>query len=236
MANSIGASVGRKGDNRRSDVSTVQTLLKKHGLDPGPVNGICGPKTIAAIVSFQKGFLRRPDGLIEVGGITWRKLAAGQPDKVKIASRVTAGYWSGDSRFWSQEKKLESLEPSFRKKVRTVLNALVKRGFQPKIFYGWRSVAVQQELFKNGKSKVRFSFHNAQKKDGTPNSYAADIIDKRWGWKKEAKTNGFWTALGEEAKKQGLIWGGDWKSFPDVAHIQGRQNSELSTVKRESGL
>jgi|GEM_PF-4880261 len=50
------------------------------------------------------------------------------------------------------------------------------------------------------------------------------------------KTNGFWAALGEEAKKRGLVWGGDWKSFRDVAHIQGRQNSELSLVKRESGL
>lgn len=75
-----------------------------------------------------------------------------------------------------------------------------------------------------------------RKKDGTPNSYAADIIDKRWAWGKEAKTNGFWTALGEEAKKQGLVWGGNWKSFRDYAHIQGRQNSELSSVKRESGL
>jgi len=42
-----------------------------------------------------------------------------------------------------------------------------------------------------------------------PNSYAADIIDKRWGWKKEAETNGFWTVLGEEAKERGLVWGDD---------------------------
>lgn len=234
MANSISASVGKQGVNRRSDVSTVQKLLKERGADPGPIDGICGPKTIAAIIGFQKGFLPRPDGLIEVGGITWRRLTTTRPGN--IAPSAAMGYWSGDSARWPQNKKLRSLNPIFREKVRAVLKALEAKGFQPKIFYGWRSVAVQQRLFAEGRTKVRFSFHNAQKQDGTPNSYAADIIDKRWGWKKEAETNGFWAILGEEAKKRGLVWGGDWKNFRDVAHIQGRQNSELSLVKRESGL
>jgi len=112
-------------------------------------------------------------------------------------------YWSGDSARWPQDKKLESLDTSFRKKTRAVLKALEERGFQPKIFYGWRSVSVQQKLYEKGWTKVRFSFHNAQKPDGTPNSYAADIIDKRWGWKKEAEMNGFWAALGKEAKNKG---------------------------------
>lgn len=231
MANSISASVGRNGVNRRLGVVTIQKLLKERGVDPGPINGLCGSKTIAAIVSFQKGFLRRPDSLIEVGGITWRKLTTTQPNKIKVAPRVSVGYWSGDSARWPQDKKLESLDTSFRKKTRAVLKALEERGFQPKIFYGWRPVSVQQKLHEKGRTKARFSFHNAQKPDGTPNSYAADIVDKRWGWKKEAEMSGFWAALGKEAKKQGLVWGGDWKNFKGVAHIQGRQNSELSLLQ-----
>jgi peptidoglycan L-alanyl-D-glutamate endopeptidase CwlK len=83
---------------------------------------------------------------------------------------------------------------------------------------------------------VRFSFHNAQRPDGTPNAYAADIVDERWGWEPAAEENGYWEALGEEARALGLVWGGDWRTFKDVAHIQGRQNSELAATKRESGL
>jgi peptidoglycan L-alanyl-D-glutamate endopeptidase CwlK len=33
-----------------------------------------------------------------------------------------------------------------------------------------------------------------------------------------------------------LALGGDWTPFRDVAHIEGRRNSELAANKRESGL
>lgn len=36
------------------DVATVQQALKQLGYDPGPVDGILGPKTIAAIAKYQK--------------------------------------------------------------------------------------------------------------------------------------------------------------------------------------
>lgn len=62
-----------------------------------------------------------------------------------------------------------------------------------------------------GRDELRSSLASTtlKSKDSMPNSYAADIIDKRWGWKKEAETNGFWTVLGEEAKERGLVWGDD---------------------------
>ena len=63
MAASIGGSVGRKGENREPDVEMVQKLLAVRGFDPGLADGICGPLTIGAIVSSQRGFLRQPDGL-----------------------------------------------------------------------------------------------------------------------------------------------------------------------------
>lgn len=231
----ITASVGKKGINRKADVETVQRLLNQRGIDSLKVDGACGPRTMAAIVKFQKGFMHHPDGLIEVNGTTWKKLAL-PPTAPSTSQPVTSGLWSGDSARWPQDKKLKSLNFDFRTRVEKVLDALRKRGFKPKIFYGWRSVAVQEELVKKGRSKVHFSFHNAQLPDGTPNAYAADIVDERWGWEQGAEDNGYWAALGEEARKQRLVWGGDWKSFKDVAHIQGRQNSELAAVKKESGL
>lgn len=226
------ASVGVNGKNLREDVLTVQSLLKSKGYVPGPVDGACGTKTISAIRKFQATFMSAPDGLIEPGRTTWTRLCAtgGLPASPQLAQ------WSGDSAQWSQDKKLQSMNLALQPKVQAVLAALTQRGFQPNIFYGWRSVAVQLQLYQQGNSKVKFSFHNAQKPDGTPNSYAADIIDRRYGWTPQGESSGFWRALGEEAKLQGLFWGGDWSTFRDWAHVQLVTNSELARVKTESGL
>jgi hypothetical protein len=226
------ASVGENGTNKQQDVMLVQKLLKAAECDCGPVDGICGPQTTAAIRSFQSRVLSDPDGLIEPGEITWNSLSKGH----ELTNNTDGGQWTGDSSCWSQEKKLQSLSPRLRPKVSRVLQALKERGYQPVIFYGWRSVKVQLELVKQGNSTVRFSFHNAQLRDGTPNAYAADIVDCRYGWDKEAETSGYWKALGEEAKKQGLKWGGDWASFRDWAHVQLLENSQLREAKEESGL
>jgi hypothetical protein len=223
-------SVGDSGKNLLDDVIAVQTLLKARGLDPGPTDGTCRPATIVAIRTFQAAILSHPDGLIEPGGRTWQRLTA------PGASPEVASEWTGDSSTWPEEKKIRSMHADLRPKVTAVLAGLRGRGFQPKVFYGWRSVAVQQKLFEQGNSKVRFSFHNAQHPNGIPNAYAADIVDARWGWNDEAEVNGFWRALGEEAHAHGLVWGGDWVSFKDVAHVQLVGNSELARVKRESGL
>ena len=223
--------VGDKGQNLRQDVLIVQILLKTKGYNPGPIDGICGQETNEAIRKFQSTFLKKPDGIVEPNRATWLKLSS--ISSVPIPNLMQ---WSGDSAQWPQEKKLLSMTPDLRPKVNAVLGALKKRGFNPTVFYGWRSIAVQLQLYSQGNSIVKFSFHNAQKPDGTPNSYAADIIDSRYGWLKQADTSGFWKALGEEAKKQSLHWGGDWASFRDWAHVQLVPNSQLSRIKQECGL
>lgn len=230
IAQAISASVGQGGRNVAADVMLVQRLLQGRGFPPGAIDGRCGPQTVAAIKRFQASFLPAPDGLIEPGKRSWQRLTAATPAAANLAQ------WMGDSAQWPQEKKLASMKPELAVKVRQVLVALSAKGFQPKVFYGWRSVTVQARLFAEGKSKVRFSFHNAQRPDGTPLSYAADIIDARYAWTSQAETSGFWKALGEAAKAQGLVWGGDWVSFRDWAHVQLVANSELARVKRESGL
>jgi peptidoglycan L-alanyl-D-glutamate endopeptidase CwlK len=239
----ISGSVGEGGDNLEADVRTVQQLLTKAGHDPKGIDGDYGTYTRDAILSFQRTFLSDPDGRIDPGGQTLKRLdeatqgggaatggtGAGGGDKPAFSD------WSGDSSQWPQEKKLASLEPGFRAKIVRVIAKLKNDGFQPKIVFGWRSVAVQQRLVAQGKSTVRFSFHNAQKPDGTPNAWAVDVIDARWSWN-EPDCHKFFKALGDAGKAEGLVWGGDWTTFKDWAHLQGRQNSELGAVRRESGL
>ncbi len=73
---SLSASVGRQGVNRPDDVRLVQNLLLARGFGTfGDVDGECDEATVQAIVAFQRGYLRKPDGRIDPGGITWRNLA-----------------------------------------------------------------------------------------------------------------------------------------------------------------
>lgn len=94
---SISASVGRGGVNRSTDVTTVQHLLNvktKAGLKE---DGSCGPKTISAILAFQKTFLPNPDGKIDVGGSSWRHLTGQGPAVLTLVQLPQAcgfGYYS----------------------------------------------------------------------------------------------------------------------------------------------
>ena len=75
MQITIEASVGKLGSNRVDDVVKVQHLLAQQGMPVGRADGKCGPRTIAAITTFQAGFLHRPDGLVEPGGKTLKRLS-----------------------------------------------------------------------------------------------------------------------------------------------------------------
>jgi peptidoglycan L-alanyl-D-glutamate endopeptidase CwlK len=227
MSLEIKGSVGKNGANYKADVRLIQEHLNLALTGKALViDGDCGDKTNAAITRFQKRFMSQPDGRIDPGGRTLRYLSK--------ASGAVDAEWSGDSSRWSQEKKLESLNPAMRRKVERVVERLEAEGYKPKVVYGWRSLKVQEDLVARGVSRVKFSFHNAQKKNGQPNAYAVDIIDRRYAWSDKAKTSGFWDALGRAAKNEGLYWGGSWRSFKDWAHIQFYPNSQLAEVKKES--
>ncbi len=68
MAKQIFASVGRSAANRPADVKVVQELLNHAGASPPlAVDGQCGPRTIAAIVWFQKLRFGSADGRVDPG-------------------------------------------------------------------------------------------------------------------------------------------------------------------------
>lgn len=229
MSIEISASVGRGGVNRKADTRRIQSALNE--VYPAlalTVDGLCGPKTVRRIERFQRGFMRSPDGRIDPGG---RSLA-----RLGVAVPSLQDEWRGDSSKWSRERKLASLDPGLRARVERVLARLEAEGFRPRIFYAWRSVAVQRELLRKGHSKVGFSFHNAQYKNGRPRAYAVDIIDRRWAWGEAAQRNGFWDALGRAGKDEGLYWGGSWIKYKDYAHLQSFPNYRLAEIRRQSGL
>lgn len=111
-------------------------------------------------------------------------------------------------------RHLSGLQPAFRAKVERVLRRLQAEGWQPFVAEGLRTRAQQREKVRRGYSRTMNSRHLSGR--------AADIVDRRWGWGGPAKDDDhpFWRALGRAAAAEGLTWGGNWRSFKDVAHLQ----------------
>jgi hypothetical protein len=79
-ANTLSASVGRRAANRPADVRLVQRLINANlpvPLAPLSEDGVCGPKTVFAIETYQRRTLEMnpPDGRVDPGGATFRSLA-----------------------------------------------------------------------------------------------------------------------------------------------------------------
>jgi len=130
------------------------------------------------------------------------------------------------------QRQLAALNPVFRVRVEGVLAELSSKGWMPVVHSGVRSEKEQAELAKRGVGGTTSwhvaGHHQSRWVSGlgfTVRGYAADIIDRRYGWGGPAAnhTFGFWTDLGVAAKRQGLEWGGAWTKGQhpgDVAHIQ----------------
>ena len=71
-----------------ADIKTVQTKLKKWGYYTGAVDGINGPKTIAAVKAFQKKYGLTQDGI--VGPLTAAKMG------ITLTQSSSSGYNSND--------------------------------------------------------------------------------------------------------------------------------------------
>jgi peptidoglycan hydrolase-like protein with peptidoglycan-binding domain len=48
-----------------ADIERVQTALKQNGHDPGPIDGVSGPRTTAALKAYQKAQGLEPTGRLD---------------------------------------------------------------------------------------------------------------------------------------------------------------------------
>jgi peptidoglycan L-alanyl-D-glutamate endopeptidase CwlK len=109
---------------------------------------------------------------------------------------------------------LAGLKPVFREKVELTMIELEQQGWDPRVAEGLRTPAQQAAKVSGGTSRTLNSAHLK--------GYGADIIDRRWGWGGPAAKHSFrfWHELGGAAQRQGLTWGGLWRTFPDPAHVE----------------
>jgi hypothetical protein len=104
------------------------------------------------------------------------------------------------------------LLPSFAARVELLFQRMRKRRFDPVLHEGFRTRARAEMLSRDPDGP------GPRKAPGIPHSMhiygaAVDVISASRGYEHPA----FFTALGEEAKRLGLTWGGD---FGDRPHVQ----------------
>lgn len=110
-----------------------------------------------------------------------------------------------------------SLDPTFKPIVLEILTRLEKKGWQPIVAEGRRTVEQQKEKVRLGYSKTMKSYHLTGK--------AADIVDKRFLWNKGVYHE-FWLDLGAivmelREKNPKIRWGGVWdRPFSVYQHLQ----------------
>jgi hypothetical protein len=75
------------------------------------------------------------------------------------------------------EDRLKELYPTFRTRLKKVIESLEASQLRPRIQDAWRSPADQKKAYDSGHSKLLYGFHNVTGANGTPEALAVDLLD-----------------------------------------------------------
>lgn len=143
------------------------------------------------------------------------------------------------------DNRVSSLKPETRAAVVALQEALKKVGAPLVIFETKRSRERQEYLYRKGRTaeeikragiegdplpgpKVTWTLQSRHM-TGRAVDFVLDVDSPYWGdsppsspWDYSAKTRSVWDVLGVFAEREGLVWGGRWKT-PDFPHVELRE-------------
>ena len=142
----------------------------------------------------------------------------------------------------SRDKSL--LYPPFAEQLRDFESRLAAAKLPFYLFMGLRTFECQDELYAQGRTLPGKIVTNARGGDSLHNfGLASDwVLDGQvekpgiqWSWDTMTDFNADgrsdWMQMGEIAESCGLEWGGRWKRFPDLPHIENRYGLTLAEIK-----
>lgn len=140
----------------------------------------------------------------------------------------------------ASEKRLAEVNPQLANRIRRAAADLKAQGINVMVTSGYRSFAEQNALYAQGRTKPGNIVTNAKGGQSLHNyGLAVDLVplDSKGqpNWNASEST---WQKIGAAGKKQGLEWGGDWKSFKDRPHLQmtgGKSISQLLSQYNQNG-
>jgi len=140
--------------------------------------------------------------------------------------------------------RLSGLLPVVKYAAETLIDRCYARGVPIVITQGLRTIAEQDALYAQGRTKPGAivtnarggtSFHNF----GVAIDFAVLLPDGRavsWDTKRDGDLDLLpdWDEVVTEAKRIGFAWGGDWRSFVDMPHFE--MTFGLSTAQYRNGI
>lgn len=156
-------------------------------------------------------------------GLLWAALGAG--GLLLLVRSDAASYSFGGAPLKAGvDRDPQKLLPGFARKLENVFQRMRARGYQPLLWEGYRTQARASQLATAG-TGVDNSLHIL--------GAAADIVDGSAApnyWKGGDALTSFWVALGEEAERAGLTWGGRF-SKRDAPHVQAVSVKEQNAFR-----
>ena len=133
-------------------------------------------------------------------------------------------------------ERLTELYPSFRAKIKAVIEDLESQGLRPRIQDAYRSPADQLKVFNTGNSKLKYGFHNVTGANGEKESLAVDMLDDDHPAQEGSE---YLLRLAAAAKKQGLMTGIRWglpQKFRDAIDTAiANQNWKAQVITAKTG-
>ncbi|MEP6920605.1 MAG: M15 family metallopeptidase [bacterium] len=121
----------------------------------------------------------------------------------------------------ASQNRLTRIHPELANRVTIVIEALAKQGHIIEVVQGTRTFAEQDALFAQGRARPGQIVTRAKGGQSNHNyGLAVDLcpfVNGKAIWNAPPLV---WFAIGKEAAKRGLEWGGDWKKFLDKPHVQ----------------
>lgn len=180
-----------------------QRRLQAAGFNPGPIDGVWGPKTEAANKLYENA------------------------EATHNPPTANAGSVQLDSR---SEKNIASLLPKAQAEARRFLAAIIAAGIEARIISGNRTWAEQDALYDQGRTKPGKVVTNAPGGYSNHNfGIAWDIGIFEGG--KYVEESPKYAQAGIIAKEMDLEWGGDWHSIRDEPHFQIRTSFTVSELR-----
>lgn len=138
----------------------------------------------------------------------------------------------------STKNKLKTLDPDFEDLIIRLINHCYERGINVQVSQALRTNEEQQALYDIGRTKPGKKVTNA--KPGTSfHNYAAAadlfFINEKGSAYWDVKAFKKVWSIAKELKldKEGLVWGGDFKSLPDYPHFQFGSSLEEAKKRYE---
>lgn len=117
--------------------------------------------------------------------------------------------------------RLSNVKPELAEKCRALLTQAAAEGFTLVVTEGYRSIEEQNRLYQIGRRGIKGERKVTNARGGESNhNYRtavdfAFVVNGEISWNEKLYLN-----IGRWARKVGLKWGGDWRSFKDFPHVE----------------